>query len=129
MACVAISPDNRLIASSKDYDVRLGDASTGEAVGGRLMDHSSAVRAVSFLPNSRWLASTSKDNTVRIWDVDRRQESDIGPFQCDGYAYSVAFSPDGRLIAAGDESCKIHIGLENDQNLEMLCPFFAKFKT
>ena len=74
MSCVAISPDGCLIASSEDYGVRLWDASTGEAVGGRLRGHSSAVRAVCFSPNSRWLASASKDNTVRIWDVERGQK-------------------------------------------------------
>jgi WD40 repeat protein len=49
------------------------------------------------------LASSHGDGSVNLWDVPSRKR--IGEFR--GYSssvYSVAFSPDGRLLASG--SCK-----------------------
>jgi len=58
-----------------------------------------AVTAVAWSKNGKWLASTSTNGTVRIWDpVTMRLLHTLGHGQG---AYSVAFSKDSTLLAHG----------------------------
>ena len=53
-------------------------------------------------------ASASNDATARLWDVQTGEE--IAVFNAQGGSvWSVAFSPDGRLIATGSEDGDIHV--------------------
>lgn len=62
--------------------------------------------AIAFHPSGRFLAATSNDTTVKLYDTDTWQLArtfawDIGRLR------SIAFSPDGLLAAAGSDSGKI----------------------
>ena len=49
------------------------------------------------------LGSASDDTTLRLWDVASRRQ--IGPASASiGPVSSVAFSPNGKLVASGDTS-------------------------
>ena len=63
---------------------------------------------MAFSPDSTILASGSRDNTVKLWDVStRRNIATLGAPNSPtaggyiGRVYSVAFSPDGAILAAG----------------------------
>ncbi len=76
--CVAISPDGRTIATGKwdfthdgagtDYALHLWDVATGTERG-QILGHQSRVQSVNFSPDGRWLAATSADAPIFIWDV------------------------------------------------------------
>jgi WD40 repeat protein/serine/threonine protein kinase len=115
---VAYSPDGRRLASgSSDNTVKIWDVSTGQELF-TLKAHTKAISGVAFSPDGRRLASASGDNTVKIWDANTGQE--LRTIQGHsgkvlGVAYwvkgveGVAYSPDGRRLAAGGEDLSVTV--------------------
>jgi WD40 repeat protein len=68
-----------------------------------LEGHDGGVPDLAFSPDSRFVASVSKDRTVRIWDA----RSGGLLHTCTGHEHEIqtlAFHPDGNLLATGDWS-------------------------
>ncbi|EON65046.1 hypothetical protein W97_04281 [Coniosporium apollinis CBS 100218] len=77
---VAYSPDDTILATgAHDNCVRLWEPQTGEALGGPLKGHSKWITSLAWEPyhleeqGRPRVASSSKDATVRIWDVVSRR--------------------------------------------------------
>jgi WD40 repeat protein len=61
--------------------------------------HKEEINRITWSPDGRFLASSSFDTTVRVWDIQtgEMQRSLTGHTKA---IYSVAWSPDGRLLAS-----------------------------
>jgi WD40 repeat protein len=97
---VAFHPhDHRLLASAgADGKARLWDVTSGQQLRG--LPHAGSVGALTFSSDGRRLA-VAAPKAVKVWDTTTWQEIPPSPLATQGDLVGVAFSPDGRLLAAG----------------------------
>jgi KaiC/GvpD/RAD55 family RecA-like ATPase len=70
---------------------------------GVLTGHTGPVGRVVFSPNGLFLASSSDDHTVRLWDLGHPGATPVVLPGHEDSVRSVAFSPDGRTLASGSD--------------------------
>ena len=101
---LAFSPDGQTLASgSWDKSIRLWNPHTRQHEK-TFIGHSDDVRSVVFSPDGQALASGSWDRTVRLWDMGTGQLiKTFSGFKIE-HITSIAFSPNGEILAAGTAS-------------------------
>ncbi|MEH2464372.1 serine/threonine-protein kinase [Nostoc sp.] len=118
---VAFSPDGQILASgSWDKTIKLWDVNTGTEIC-TMTGHQLQVNSVVFSPQGQLLASASYDRTIRLWQIPAL-ESSHKEFQnrpcysllgtLSGHAWAVltvAFSPDGKILATGSDDNTIKL--------------------
>ncbi|CAE6506301.1 unnamed protein product [Rhizoctonia solani] len=103
--CGAFSPDGTQFAVGMGTEVRILDSFYGRDLLYPLKGHWSLVTSVQYSPSGSYIASSSLDNTVRIWDVQSGKLL-LNPLKFRGDTYhegSLAFSPAGTNIAFGSD--------------------------
>lgn len=101
--CVAVSPDNNIIASGSKHNgdgiIRLWDVRSGKQT--QTIDvHDSEVESVSFNRDGKYLASGSSDESICIWDFAANKPA-LRRYAHDRTVTSVAFSTNSDLLLAG----------------------------
>ena len=111
---VAFSPDSRWLGSSSwDCTVKLWELHGKSEPGApgaitlryTLRGHSGNVIGVAFSPDNQTVASASWDNTVKLWNLQAPERDGLaerGTIRLTQRASSIAFSPDGGLLAIGE---------------------------
>lgn len=101
---VAFSRDGKLLASTSGSEaageervIKIWNMASRKVIA-TLYGHEKQIWSVAFSKDSKRLVSGSYDGTVRLWDLTTNQELAI--LSSSGSSWGVAFSPDGRTIAA-----------------------------
>jgi serine/threonine protein kinase/WD40 repeat protein/tetratricopeptide (TPR) repeat protein len=121
VACVAFSPDGKVLASgSKDRLMKLWDTSTGRLLR-TLPRFESPIQSISFSRDGRLLATGLFGPTlqpVRIWNLITLQEMVVPNDGLGQSAYGIAFSPDGKFLAACGNGLTIWRVVEDEKSAE-----------
>jgi len=112
---VAVSPDGQYVVSSgEDRRLSVWNAKTQALVWNNPDAHRAPIQSVAFSPTESKFISASNDGTLRFWETTTGKRlgetSPIADGESSVYEmYSVAFHPEGEIVASGGRDGKIHI--------------------
>ena len=108
-SCEKTDGGSMLLCTCVRGEVRLWDVATGRPREPFLVGHNDIVSSIAIDPDSRLLASGSKDGTIRLWDLDTGQPRGQYLAQHKGGITILAFSPDGGTLASSSRDGTIRL--------------------
>jgi WD40 repeat protein len=114
VTCLAFAPNDPLLAlgtrgnreTNAPAEVILWHVTDRKQL--QTLKHPNMVSSVAFAHDGRTIASRSEDSAITLWDVatGRQLASFLGP-PGTSFGSSIAFSPDGLMLAAGGDHVKL----------------------
>ena len=104
---LAFFPDGGrlVIGSLRETALRLCETQNGRELR-RFEGHVGGISGVAVHPDGRHIVSSSVDKTVRLWEAASGRE--IARLEGDTSFHCMALAPEGKSLAAGDESGRVH---------------------
>ncbi|MFN4261064.1 MAG: protein kinase domain-containing protein [Gemmataceae bacterium] len=95
--CLALSANGVRLLTDRNKDVRVWDGQTLRPTS-TLSGHTDVIYSVAVTPDGTLAASGSLDGTLRLWDLDKKQERHVLG-QASGAIRDAEFTPDGAALA------------------------------
>lgn len=111
--CLGFSPNgSELVAGAEQGYVMITDRSANRMASWK--GHEGTVRAVTFHPKQRMLASGAEDLTIRLWQVNTNGGTNMAEELVAWTAHADAvtaleFHPEGRYLVSGSESGEVKL--------------------
>lgn len=99
--CVAYAPDYRYLASGNIKGEILIFRADNFKLIKVISGHSARITELSFSPDGKILASSSYDGTILCWNMEDLTSPPVVLNDHDGFAFTVAFSSDGKHFVSG----------------------------
>ncbi|KAH8981968.1 chromatin associated protein, partial [Lactarius akahatsu] len=122
VSCVKFSVDEKYLATGCEGAAQIFDAKTGARTC-ILVDNKvtkpAYIRSMCFSPNGKYLAISSDNSRICIWDIIKRRIRNV----FDGHTlevYALDFSPDGRSIISGSGDRTVRIWDMQDGSHKLL---------
>jgi eukaryotic-like serine/threonine-protein kinase len=116
LTTLAISPDDRLVASGSGYDdptIRIWDAATGHPLA-RLEGHTAWVAELVFTSDGR-LVSAGGDQSIRFWETNNWTETQVLRGHTDEI-HSIAISERAQLVASAGADGNLMLWKDNGES-------------
>jgi WD40 repeat protein len=114
LTAVTFAPESRRIVVGDNMGVvKIFDSQSGMVV--RILSgHTSSIEQIRFNHAGSFMATASKDKTVRLWNMNRLKEQPIVLSDHSDWVWSVAFTPDDeQLLASVHSSTETVKGIEH----------------
>lgn len=98
---LSFTPDGRrvVVGDSRGLIKILADGTVIRELPG----HESAIQEIKFNHSGKFMASSSKDKTVRLWNMENLKEQPIKLADHPNWVWSIAFTPDDEQLMAGTQ--------------------------
>jgi len=104
-----LSDSEFLLATCHSKDIRFWNTKKGEVIHTLNKAHDDIVTCARFTPDERYMVSTSRDHTVKVWDI-RTWKPLYEPFEDESYSCptsnqtKLCISPDSRYAVVGSSN-------------------------
>lgn len=117
-AAAAFAPDGKALALGRGGETESGkiylvDPENGKKRWESAAGHQYGVTDIAYHPSGKFIASSGRDTTIRIWQAaDGKQIKELGKArggQFKDWFHALSFSGDGRWLATADMAGQVHV--------------------